>query len=76
MMEEGVSVVLSDSLELLKKAGFKIDSAVENFVKQQEMKNQGIAQIWRCNCGWEYESPTPLTFIDHCGRPIKLIISP
>lgn len=65
---------VSDSLKLLQAAGYVVPEPLVDLVKDQELTKRGVREIWRCNCGEEYESPTSLTFFNHgCGKVARRI---
>lgn len=73
---EGKSVALSESLEILRKAGFDVPAPVEAYVKDRERESHGVVQVWACKCGFIYETPIRLTDYEHsCGKTSRKVWS-
>lgn len=68
---------LKKNLEILQAAGFDVPVVTHRFAEDQDFRQRGVRSVWRCNCGFVYESPIDgLIEFDHgCGRVAKEIWS-
>lgn len=62
---------LRKSLDVLKAAGFSVPDTNKLRVLGID-PDPGVACVFKCNCGYEYKSPIPLTAYEHgCGKMSK-----
>ncbi len=69
-------VPLSESLEILRKAGFDVPVPLEAYAKDREREARGVLQVWACKCGFMYETPIKLLDYEHsCGKTSRKVWS-
>jgi len=64
-MSKGMS---SESLRLLKEAGYDVKPQLMEYVLHQEFEKKGIKEQWKCiSCQQEYLAPIPVSGVD-CSK--------
>ena len=60
---------LKHNLEILKAAGLAVPTTAHRFAEDQDYRQRCIKSVWKCNCGYVYESEIPVLDFDHaCGK--------
>lgn len=68
---------LKKNLEILRAAGLAVPTTIYRFSEDQDLRNRDIQSVWKCNCGYVYESAIRCLDFDHgCGKLSKLIWTP
>lgn len=67
---------LKKNLDILRAAGLAVPPTVHRFAEDQELRQRGVHSVWKCNCGYVYESPIGCLGFDHgCGKVSQLVWS-
>lgn len=68
---------LKKNLEILRAAGLAVPTTVHRFAEDQDLRKREVQSVWKCNCGYVYESPIRCLDFDHgCGKVSRLIWTP
>ncbi len=60
---------LKHNLEILRAAGLAVPAVTYRFAEDQDLRRREIKSVWKCNCGFIYESQIPIRDFDHaCGK--------